>query len=828
MVNALRREVQCLANNLMRYQLFAEKYRKLLNELQTIDEISVEFDEDLRQMRQQLMTLSDDNDCEVVIDEDINHDMNSRYLDKECQTTTITANPMNDNLIVTNDCIKNVKKDIDDDNYEKVVVDCDVNYKTSDDDNADDDYEDNDDNDNSDEEYTNTLRNGIHKKSTRSDTTKKKYIRCDIQTKAVMTKTSKESLEQPIVVKRQSNGKYRCDWTGCEKEYKCRYVLHKHILQHRGVTYQCSYKDCNKSFVDYTSYRKHLKHHSDTYQCKHDCCTYTTGVKKFYESHLKSHLTETPFQCTIDGCGQQFKTDDHMKAHVLRRHPNEMPDVKWMPCPEPGCEFRTKSSNSMTVHTLTHTKPHECGRCGKRYATANGVRGCESRHEIESSNGESALKYQCDWPGCSREYRNAFVFKRHLMSHKGVKYQCSYTGCNKSFVDYYTFRKHIQNHKNTYKCRHDGCSYSSGVKRYLLSHEKSHIKDTPFQCNIDDCEQVFKTEDNMRAHQLRKHPDSLADVQWMNCSYPGCEYKTKSPNAMNCHEIWHKKPYECQKCSQRYASAKQMKGCLEKHNISDDIDGNGGVGGSEVGKHRCDWPGCDKVYRDTFYLKRHRLMHTGYQYQCRHRECGKSFSDYTSYRNHVNHHKGTHRCPHDGCQYTTGSKKYLRSHMNKHVKDTPFRCGINDCEQVFKTELQMSNHQLRIHPDEFPDTPWIGCDFPACDYRAKTSIAIREHRAWHIKPYQCTDCDKRCQSSKELHRHRITHHNAVRIACEWYACERQFTTRAEMLDHMNVHTGQESYRCDWPGCDKSFITKHSVKAHLYRVHTKKAKLVANF
>ena len=77
MVNQLRREVQCLATNVKRYEMFAKKYTKYLNELQNISEIRDEFDEDLDHLRQQLVALSDMTDYEVVVDNQTNRKTNT-------------------------------------------------------------------------------------------------------------------------------------------------------------------------------------------------------------------------------------------------------------------------------------------------------------------------------------------------------------------------------------------------------------------------------------------------------------------------------------------------------------------------------------------------------------------------------------------------------------------------------------------------------------------------------------------------------------------------------------------------------------------------------
>jgi hypothetical protein len=82
------------------------------------------------------------------------------------------------------------------------------------------------------------------------------------------------------------------------------------------------------------------------------------------------HSMDRLYECSLDGCDhQKFNKKDALTRHQLRRHPNELPDIPWIACSEPGCQYRSKCSFYMTRHMKRHPHLHVCPHTGCRFKT---------------------------------------------------------------------------------------------------------------------------------------------------------------------------------------------------------------------------------------------------------------------------------------------------------------------------------------------------------------------------------------------------------------------------------------------------------------------------
>jgi len=95
-----------------------------------------------------------------------------------------------------------------------------------------------------------------------------------------------------IKLKKNEEGKFKCDYPGCTKAYRKKYTLNRHKKIHLSPSgYVCRW--CSRPFVDNSSLARHERSHS--------------GWK--------------PYQCPyILTCGKRFAESNNLKQHVVRMH----------------------------------------------------------------------------------------------------------------------------------------------------------------------------------------------------------------------------------------------------------------------------------------------------------------------------------------------------------------------------------------------------------------------------------------------------------------------------------------------------------------------------
>uniref|UniRef100_A0A8U7NQC8 Uncharacterized protein n=1 Tax=Corvus moneduloides TaxID=1196302 RepID=A0A8U7NQC8_CORMO len=149
------------------------------------------------------------------------------------------------------------------------------------------------------------------------------------------------------------------------------------------------------------------------------------------------------------------------------------------------------------------------------------------------------------------------------------------------------------------------------------------------------------------------------------------------------------------------------------------LGGPGGAqssGGGGIGR-----PDPPLTFVCSYHLIRHRNIHTGEGlYRCR--ECGKTFSDVSTFA----------------------------AHQRVHTGERPYKCG--QCGKSFSQSSNLLTHQ-RLHTGERP----FKC--PDCRKSFVRSSHLREHQVIHTgeKPYECRECGQSFSQSSSLIQHQVIH-----------------------------------------------------------------------
>lgn len=299
---------------------------------------------------------------------------------------------------------------------------------------------------------------------------------------------------------------YKCNYDHCDKEYKYKRGLTRHIKLHinninniyNNLEYKCDYLNCFYKFKSYYCLVKHNK---------------------------ESHNIILNFKC--NNCNKEYKTQSGLTKHLLTHNKKEFK------CNFPNCIFESYNlvylKNHLKVHDNINIKEYKCNydNCYKEYKTQSGL-----NYHILINHNNTKNKYKCEQ--CIYSTKNKQSLKQHIKKHENKKeFKCDFLNCTYRGNILANLKRHKERHLSNikYKCEFKTCSYETKDKESLIKHKIIHDENTFFTCIYENCDYKCNFKMNLRYHIEVIHLPYIAH----KCEYDYCEFETNCKKNLNRH-----------------------------------------------------------------------------------------------------------------------------------------------------------------------------------------------------------------------------------------------------------------------------------------------------
>ncbi len=374
-----------------------------------------------------------------------------------------------------------------------------------------------------------------------------------------------------------------------------------------------------------------------------------------------------------------------------------------------------------------------------------------------AANSSDREKSELCCPECSKCFVHKVLLKRHIVNHHPALRPWCCSMCPKSFPTNAGLKQHLATHQKSTVFTCYDCFAQFKQKGGLTNHKRrcpvATATNTPEGSSgqTGDYSQVFQQFIIQPQRLSAKEKYSLSAGKPFKC--PLCKSSFQGKHLLGKHMYRHSEDlnYKCkvENCGKIFKSRKE----LNEHQF---------VHNKEAGK-KC--PECEKFFRSTYALKRHRIIYHTREFPIYCDICQKGFVSSGEFKRHETLHFDPPgemtkpcACSHDICVrcFRTPSemKKHVqRDHSKQYVQrdhSKQFRnskhCDI--CDKNYTDNRALMKHTRSKHPTEAQKQART-CVVCKKDCRGVKGLA-RHMKAYHLK---CGFCGKECKGNWGLRKH---------------------------------------------------------------------------